>query len=172
MDDQSLKRKLKALLEMSRRGTEHEAEIAKKKLKDLLEKHNLELNDFDTEEAEITWFSFKTKYEKQLLFQTIFRVTNQPVSTYYSEKGKRQVGYKLTKIDAIEVGRLYSHWKSELKKEFQRTYEAFIRLNNIYGDSTSCDTSEMTKQELRELAEVMRRMSAMDASSPLHQLEG
>lgn len=70
-----ISRRVQALLEMSRRGTPHEKEIAVQKLTDLLDRHRLTATDIDPENVSPVYFPYRTKYEKLLILQIYYLVT-------------------------------------------------------------------------------------------------
>jgi len=168
--DERIERRIKALLAMSRRGTENEREIASRKLRELLDRHDLILDDFDDDATQTYWFSYSTKYERKLLFQVLFLVLGEPRMEYYQRPSSRKIGFDLKKIDFVEVDRLYSHWKRELKVEIKRTFEAFIQVNEIFG-KFSGSREELTEEEKAEMRDVVQRMSVLTPSRPFRQIE-
>ena len=165
MTQENLLRKLRAILEMSRRGTKNEKIIAAEKLHLFLAKHNLDISDIDTENKDEYWFSYRTKFEKRLLFQIEYMITNDTEGIYYKSVGKRELGFRLTRVEHIEMDRLYKFWRNELVNEFERCFNAFIQANKIFGDSV--ENMDIDAGELRSIMEMAR---TIEPKRPYRQL--
>ena len=167
MTQENLLRKLRAILEMSRRGTKNEKVIAAKKLHLFLVKHNLDISDIDPANRDEYWFSYRTQFERKLLFQIEYMLTNNVEGFYYKLPGKRKIGFLLTKAEHIEMDRLYKFWRNELANEFERCFNAFVQANKIFGDSAE-NVMDIDDDELRNIIEMAR---TIDPKRPYHQLE-
>lgn len=166
---EKIKDTLRALQVMSERGTENERRIASQKLSILLKKYDLSLADIIDGKKEVHWFSYRTKYEKQLLHQIHYKVTSWDDDSYYQAKGQTKIGYELTPLEAAEMGRFFEHWKVKLSEEFEVCYEAFIQANKIFGEGDPGGEDGATL-DLKKLRRVLSMADTMTGSSPLIQL--
>ena len=161
--------KIKKILELARRGQENERLVAIERLNRLLKKHKLTLDDIDPETKSLHEFRYKTALEKNLLFQVKYLVTDE-ASGYWQTRGKNEVSFDITKAQAIEIDRLYSFWRVELKNELDLFFNAFIQKNRIFGNATVENDEEITPEELARIKRMALMMQAMEAKSPLQQL--
>lgn len=167
MGNEPLTHKLKALLQMARRGTENERVVAASKLESLLKKHGIQIEDIDPDNKKKYWFPYKTNMEKRLLHQVHYYVTNQGSGAKYFRDG-RKIGYELTLAESLEMERLYNFWRTELKCELDRLFSAFVQANQIYGNS---DESEGNKEfDIEEIKKMLAMASTIDRKVPYRQL--
>ena len=168
MDNKPLTRKLNALLQMARRGTENERMVAANKLEHLLKKHGLKIEDIDPDNKEIYWFPYQNKMEIHLLHQVHYYVTNRGTGASYFRRG-RKIGYKLTLAESLELKRLYEFWRSELKGELERLFSAFIQAHQIFGDKMDGD-EDRQKVDIEELKKILAMSNAIERKVPYQQI--
>lgn len=157
--DVNLKRKIKSISEMAERGTPNEKRIAAQKLKELLKKHNLTLDDFAEEKTNVYFFPCQTIYERKLLFQIAYKVTNEAKTSFYKKSSGKQIGLELRKAEKIEIDRLFTAYKKQLEKEFSQMFSAFVQKHQLFGeppeDGSKC---ELTLDEIAKLVQMMKGM--------------
>ena len=99
----ALQKRLEALLQLTKRGVGGEAVNAKAALDRLLEKHGMTLADIADDQAETVWFAYRTRGERTILFHLASRVTGNWDLTGWKYHYKRQIGFDLTKTEAIQM---------------------------------------------------------------------
>ncbi len=166
----SLLSKLRALLEMSRRGTEHEAAVAAERLDHLLSKNRLTLSDIDPENKVDCWFKYRTIFERKLLLQVIGYVQGSSKSSYWRGSG-REICVELTGAEAAEIDRLYSFYKGKLKEHFTMAYRAFIHAQDLAVPAGDDDDKPLTPEELAEIKQLAFMVAGIKKERPYHQLQ-
>ena len=109
------------------------------------------------DETILSQVTYKTTLEKELIFQTFFRITNAKKISYY-QYGPRRVsisikrGLELDFQDAVTT--IIGLWRQELT----RFHESFIQANQLYSThpATEEDQSRLTTEELLEILELSR----------------
>lgn len=169
MNNSRVSRKLQALLEMSRRGTSHERAIAAERLEYFLGKYDVTIDDIDPANRRIYTFRYRTKYEKRLLLQIKYMVTDSSNdhNIQYIRAGKNKIAFDLTSAQYAEVSRLYTFYRRELRVEMDRLLVAFIHANNIFGEDSS-DTRAFLDEETLQM---LNMASAIRATTPYHLLD-
>jgi hypothetical protein len=134
-------RRKQALIEMANRGTPKEQKIAE----ELIDKYGISVEDETIKQVE---FSYRNKYEKQLLLQIWSMVINSAKEGYYTNKSKKNVFiFELTKSQEIELSLFYSIYKREMKEEIEITIHAFIQSNSIFPLSSFENPEDPTDME-------------------------
>ena len=167
---ESLIGKLRALLEMSRRGTEHEASIAAERLHHLLKKHGVTLGDIDPQNKVDCWFKYQTLFERRLLLQIIGHVLKSSESSYWRGSG-REICVELTGQQSAEVDRLYSFYRGKLKEHFAMAYRAFIHAQELAVPADDKDDRPLTPEELAEIKQLALMTMGIKKERPYHQIQ-
>lgn len=106
-------------------------------------------------------FYYKNRAEYTILFQVIGKVTGETTIGYEINKRSRKVWFKLTQYQADYARVLFAIYRRELAKEIERTIDAFIQANDIYGGNADSDR-ELSPDELAEWNAMMRRALTID----------
>lgn len=123
------KEKLKLVARLARQGVGGEKEAALSILASL----GLTPDDVenDTKEVEVK-LKYRTKFEKTLIFQTYFKLTNTDTVSYFQRKRCLHIFVKEEMAPRFKQDseKIIESWKRELKN-FQ---EAFIQANRLFSD--------------------------------------
>lgn len=137
IEDKVIERMKKLLLMSKDESSPQEAKVASDRLKTLLQKHNITLEDLEGKNEPVfeKWYRYKTDYEKKLLLQIHYKVINADTH-HYKPKRKKLIGLDATEADHVEIKRLYDIYRVELKKHFDLAYSAFIQANKIFSNGS------------------------------------
>lgn len=116
-------RRRKAILAMAKRGTEHEREIALK----LVESNGIDTEDCESKDRN---FQFTSKFERDLLHQTMAMVLNKSSIRLYETRTVCHVD--LTEKEYQEISLFYEVYRRELEEELEITLRAFVQRNDIF----------------------------------------
>ena len=156
MKRKKLIEQLKKLRTLAERGaTEHERDTAQRMFDTICQTHSITPDElFDV--REVRFFEVKTKYERRLLAQIVAAcLDTRDFSVWKKGRKRNQLGFELTEAEHIQVDRLYRTYRAAFEKEIERTYRAFIAVNDVYPKSTRVNTSDLTEDELAELKQIM-----------------
>ena len=180
MELETIKAKLRKIAALAERGVGGERTNAKHLLETLLEKHHLQLDDVvgnpSEREQAMCWFKCTTKLEREILFGCYCRTLNKSEISYY--RGKRQIGFKLTRLDALEMRSLWDHFrplfKKELKAQHERIAMAFVWKHELQtsGPSEGGESKPLSRAELNALISLMQGMAPTRYVSTRRQLAG
>lgn len=140
--------KLRLVYEMYLRGTENESIAAEK----ILREQGIDPETFvDEKKIEIAQFPYRTKAERDLVFQVISRALNNSSIEYRASKGRI-----LSKVPAALVKQIEEDWKTILKlwrSEIERFKLAFIIKNDLQPQDHNEDApkSGLSLEELMEI---------------------
>ena len=167
-----LMKRLESVRQMMLNGTPYERANAADKFKLLLEKHDMVEADIVSEATEDYWFSYSTVMERRLLFQIYMMVCNPLTSqtSYYSRKGKREAGFVVTKIPAVDIGVFFDHWKRAMADELDVFFEAFVLKNGIVRESQE-NRVELSIEEQEQRERALAMAMGINATSPRTQIE-
>lgn len=171
MNKQELLKKLKALAE---HGVGGEKENAQKLLEKFMRKYNISEDDIDDDR--IIKYSKKVKndYEKQLLVQTVYKVTNGDAYSFRyiatGRKIKNLVGYECTAAQNIEIEFLFDFYKRLFYKEIDLLLNAFIQKHDIFGTPPE-DSSSPDEMDLERISRLIQMMSVLSDETPQLQIE-
>jgi hypothetical protein len=122
-----LARKIQALAD---RGLGGEKATASRMLEDFLRKHNMTLDDIETETREVRFFQFML-YHQDLFWQIVDSVLGTTSHWAVSNK-KTEVGIISTASEEIEIKLKYETYSRHYEKEVKLFYRAFVQKNDIY----------------------------------------
>ena len=168
--DKKLRAKLEAIfsrLADDSGCTEAEKNEAARKLNQLLEKNGLTMADIDEEHTELVAFSYTTLFEKRLLQQLHWKVTNDPESPYWQVRRRRVIKFELTMVQSIEMKRYYEYLRPKLKDELEKSYLAFINAYKIYGEGKATSKRQL---DLSWIKDILNRAKMIDGMLPAPQL--
>lgn len=153
-------RRKAALIEMAKRGTDAEKEIAAQMIKE----HGIEL----TEKTEVS-FAYKSSMEKKLILQIYAMMFDTRHFEYYTYKTKNALGFNLTEQERVEFELYYSIYRRELQTELDLTFSAFLQTNNIFPLTPSGDSKTLSSEER---AKLFSRMNTIDKTHIRKQIGG
>lgn len=141
-------RRLKKLHALAERGEGHESKTAKEMFDNLLIKHELTMEDIlDIEKTISRMYKYRTRQDKELLFQTFFKVTNKSECNYKIEKRNQYVWFELTPAEHIQLAEEYEIYRKAWKEHQEKALMAFIVSNDIVGTSDEKSDKEITPEE-------------------------
>lgn len=144
--------------------TEHEREAVKRKLDLLCEKYNIDLETLFKPETRSFSFSYNDKYERDILFQVIFKVknTSQPLNYW---KGSKRITVDITEEQATNIRLLYDVYRVAWKQELDLLLVAFLNKHNIFPDEADQGVSEPLTPE--RIAYLKRLRAVFDTLLPV-----
>lgn len=156
-----LLRKIKNLAD---RGAEGERMVAEKKLKYLMEKYGLSIEDLEDQTTEPVEFSYRNNFEKRLLFQCACYILQVNRLKYSSFERRRKIYLNLTKAQEIDLQNMYDHYRKELKKEMEILFKAFIYKHQIYHpdnrDNTDETRSSLTDEDVKRILNMIEGLGS------------
>lgn len=164
MIDQSAPEPIKQLIRkihtLSLRGIDGEAEAAKRKLDELLEKYGVDLSDVVSDTMKTYRFPYKTVQEEKLIVQCYVTLGVDPPKIFeYSRRGRKlkEVGLNMTPAQHIDLQGMVEYYKAALKKEIDRLFVAFVQRHKLFSPlpSDGKDTS-MSIEEIEQMVAMMR----------------
>lgn len=156
--------KIKYIYELSINGERGEKKAAANKLKVLLEKYNLTLEDITGEEKIKTHYvSFYESFEKSLFHQTAFKFGCE--SGRILTKGKR-LYVECTPSQFIDIDRYWQAYKRDYKAQLKIFQSAFIQKNEIFPvtDDDESDDKPLSAKEKEDLFKLMSMMDSIDTT--------
>lgn len=157
-----LAQKLQALAE---RGEEHERNLAKAKLENLLNNYDLTSEELSENYESVHEFSYKDKFEKTLILQIAYKVYGSIPEVYNyrntvtNRKRRNLIGIKCTKAQNIEIEFLFDFYSELFKKEVDFFIDAFIQKHELFGTPTGENTPKRSPEELERSAFLQAGMS-------------
>lgn len=158
--------KLKALAERGEGGEKLNAEAM---LEKLMREYGYSAQELESEEKNECIFRYRTSREKWLLWQIIYKVTDEN-STPFFKRGKEQNKARsvLTVEQQMEVELLFDFYRRLYKKEEKSFYGAFIQKHGLFGKLRDEEPPmELSIEERRKQAAIA---AGMDDASPNKQI--
>lgn len=134
---------LQKIKELSERGTGGEQSNAKEILDKLMSKYNISEGELSEDSINDYDIYFKGEYERKLLGQIIFKVTNSVSNIHrlrWTGSGRlirNQLRVKCTKSQYLEIEYLFGFYKGLWYEELDRFFNAYIIKHEIYSDTTT-----------------------------------
>lgn len=153
-----LAKKLKALADRGIGGEKYNAE---RKLKELMRKHHLTMEDVEGEKE--NYYEIKNiTSEKRLLFtQVCYHVLGKKYRERGQKRDKNIIYVLCTLAEGMEVEAKFNFFWKLYKDELSVFYEAFISKNDIYAtDVKSKNESDLSEEEFTK----HMRVAAMASS--------
>lgn len=156
---------LNKLRKLAESGVGGEKVNAQKMLDKLMEKYGITDADLDSHEIEddVTphEFWYKNYYEKILLMQTIYKVTNSSIMiSYRRQRTLHKIGCECTTLQAMEIEFLYDFYKRVFYKDAELLLQAFIQKHKIFGTRSDDDKDQDLDQDtLRKIFAMSKYMS-------------
>jgi hypothetical protein len=165
-----LARKLKALAE---RGVGGEKENAAQKLKRLLAKHGISIEEIESAERSEELFKYKNG-QQQILLQCIRMVMGMETKIYSVRRLRNAVIVECTKAEFLEIKATFEFYSKAYERDLKLFLRAFIQKNRLFpSDGPKTNMGELTGQELAEAEEIMIMAESIRQRSPIRkQLNG
>ena len=170
---ENLIERLKKIAALAERGIGGEKENAKRILARMMEKYGITSEDLgEGREVKKHVFKYKSKWEKEILFQCYCRASGKNTSSYW-QMGRGIVVFKLDFFQFLELDALYNYFVPLLKREMKLFLIAFIHKHDLYSNEVSegGGGSKLSHEEIVQLAAMMSSMKDGGYISPRRQLE-
>lgn len=155
--DLKLEEKLKKLYALAKQGVGGEAINAQKLLEDLLAKNDMTLDMLIDTETKKYYFTYKTEFEKDILFRVISNVKEESNFSYLQRKRQREIGFELTAYEYIEVKIQREAYMESWRKYLEQAQTAFIVANRLtYYSSKNREPKKDKPLTPEEQAEIQR----------------
>ena len=174
--DQHIIDKLRKIEALTKSPNENEAANATSLLNELLGKYNLTIDQVYKPETDYFFFHATKRHHKTLLVQIIAKVLNSDEWCYFKasskldyrrilngekKKSRNWMMLELTHLQYVKISEMYDIYKRELETEIKTTISAFIAINQIWSDSPSVHSSEMSEAEMTA---ILKRMQSTDVT--------
>lgn len=156
-----LAKKLKAL---SERGVGGEAENAATMLSNLMNKHNITIEQLEEVERQNERFDIKEN-QVQLFGQVRSMVGKFNLYEIRNRKSNMFEGVQLscTKSEYLELSATFEFYWEAYEKEQKIFYRAFVQKNNLFPvNGNEVDVGKMSEAEKKEALEVLRLSEALN----------
>lgn len=155
--DPKLEAKLKKLYNLAKQGVGGEAINAQNLLENLLKKHNISLDMLIDTETKKYFFTYKTEFEKDILFRLMSNIKEDSSISYLQRKGQKKIGFELTAYEYIEVEIQREAYTESWRKYLEQAQMAFIIANRLtYYSSKNRETKKDKPLTPEEQAEIQR----------------
>ena len=147
--------RLKKIKELADRGEAGEALAAKAKLLELLQKHNLSLEDIETDTKQSYKFKYAFSDEKDVMLQCISKVLDDPKMPYSQYRNrKKEFFVKLSEWQYIECNDLIKfhlkQYRDEKKRRMKAFFSAYLNRHDLFAESSEVGDSKMSPEEYAE----------------------
>lgn len=149
-DKMEILKKLQALANDTR-GNEEERKTAMKMLEKLMKKNGITEEDLGKVEMKERWFWYWNTWENQLLHQLAYMLWGNDrcwkVKCNARQKGmKGNLMMEMTDAEYIEFSYLYEVYKTNLWKEMDLFYSAFVQKNRLFPPDSLVHRDENDKR--------------------------
>jgi len=156
--DQQLKERLLKLYELSKRGEGGEKVNAEVFLNKLLEKHNLTIDDIDSNVPKRRYYKYTTKANMRVIIQVLFKTLGAKAKIgqlpSYKEVSIEVNDYQHVQI-LEEIDFHLDNFKKERKKILEDFKQAYIQKHCLYSTDSEPSKKEMTKEDLEQLERII-----------------
>lgn len=166
--------RLKKLRELALRGVGGEREAAIKLLAKLEKKYGLSSEELDEETEREFEFSFHGEFEKSLIAQIAYKVTDRmgaAQSLYYTRSGRKCrtcCAVTCTEAQKLEIEFLFDFYKALWKKEVDFLLQAFIQKHKLFGKLKDGEKGE--ELTIEEMLKMQLMMNGLSDDSPLRRI--
>jgi len=113
--------KIQKIKTLSEQGIDGEAKAAKLALEKLLQKHDLTLNDLESEEKKERCFIANGDNDKAALLMCTLKILGEKrYKTLFGYKGDAKCYIELTDYEFVELSNFYNFHKRNMRKEFKQ----------------------------------------------------
>lgn len=164
-----LAKKLKALAEQGVGGEKANAEM---QLKKLMAKHNISLEELETNTKSWCLFKLKRGYRSRNLFFQI--ATHVLALSSFTYRGKQnQVEIECTPEQRIEIECKYAFYLSALFVDEKIFYRAFVQKNKLFNPAGGTQQiGELSEKDRQEALRVLLMTESMEKHQFSKQLKG
>lgn len=153
---------LKKLKNLAEQGVGGEKETAQKKLKQLMQKYDVEEEELSDETEEKYEFTFHGEFERRLLLQVGYKIL-----------GKRTTRIiECTKAEALQIRIEHEFYCDLWKEEQDFFFECFIQKHRIFTEDNEEKAGKNRKMTREELIRMGTAMGAMQDKSMTQRIEG
>ena len=153
-----LLKKLKALAD---KGVGGEQENAKKILDRLLKKYDIELSDLDGESVFEHEFEYSDKFEREILKQICFKVTDGDRRVYSYKRGpgcRTKICCECTDAEAAQI-RFENDFYTELwREEMAYFLTAFISKHRLFDNKPNERPSALSEEDRMHISRMMNSL--------------
>jgi len=170
-----LAKKIKALAD---RGVDGEKDNAEKLLKEIMQKHNISIEDLEDEKIESFYFNIPT-YSHDLEFKIFHQLTGIfGLKTYgkFLPKTIKEYGLKgnymieCSKIVYIEIKAKYEFYCQQFKTRLDEFFYAFCMKNNLLVPSKKT-TDDINPEERKKMINAMKLSRELEADNFAKQIQ-
>lgn len=156
--------------ELSKRGVDGERQNAQKKLDEIMQAHNLTIEDIEGEEVTEHYFTFPLHLQK-LLHQVAHSVLLD-VKVYGITDEPNKNCMIITAAQAVEIQMKFDFYAALYESEEKIFYQAFISINKIFHpDAPVNDADDLSEEDLLEQMRVFK-MKKLIESKPFYKQIG
>lgn len=162
-----IKQLAQKVLRLKEAGRAGEADAAENRLDHLIDKYDLDLNELRAEDEprEDHVWTYKTKWDKKILHQTIASIVGKERAIYRIKKGnsnryRQAFCVACTDAEAVDISERYEYYKDLWREEMRGFMSAFIQKHELVPPGPG--TKEMSDEELYEL---LNRIGALSGES-------
>lgn len=146
----ALAKKLKALAESGVGGEKYNAE---KKLKSLMDKHGITIDDIELSSVDYHWYKV-LKEKRQLFFQVVSTVLDSGFPIYRNSDKRGYLGLKINAEDAMEIAAKFEFIELNFEREYDIFKAAFIHSYRLYPKESTKPIGTLLESELERLRKV------------------
>jgi hypothetical protein len=158
--------KIKALADS---GVEGERDNAIALLRRLAAENGVRVEDLVSSEREIRIFTVNSDREWTILSQVAVAVCQR--NDVRGKRHGRRAGLVLTRVEAIDVGAAFTHYRTAWKHDEKDLFRAFVHKHNIFGPSSGNESKPMSKAELEKLVALIRGIRSQTWVKPHAEIE-
>jgi hypothetical protein len=167
-DQDRIKRRLAKVLALSQRGVGGEKTNAEAILAEGLAKHGLTVDDIGHDSNPlmhelVKYYTYRTKHDKLILTQCVFRVLDVRKLSYRGERGKKKMGFTATVIDHLEIDAMYSYYRHLFVSEIETLASAFCSKHSLHP-LTAADRDPDRKVDLEKQMRILEMMKGLRGS--------
>jgi hypothetical protein len=173
MCDDSIKSLLLKIKRLADEGCDGEREAAQGKLKMLLARHNLTVEDLLNEELRWYEFFFASQREKKLLIQLYIHLCDSATPKSMFKDGKHSLFFNITVTEFADMADAFSHYKGTLRlsekslrkkqaAEKKMLLPSFIQVNKLFPrkEYNTGKGRDLTDAQRRALVAMMHEQEA------------
>lgn len=176
---QTLKDKLRKIMNLAERGNAGERDAAGAMLRGLLEKYHLTVDDLTSDLKTWHWIECgRSKYNKALLRQLYGAITDCHTVEY--RDSRTMLAFYCTDMVAVELERQFEFYRKAMEKEFREQkdiiFSAFVQANMLFPATSDAgaprDLSEDEVARIRAVIDMSSRMKRTTYHKALEQHHG
>ncbi|HML73351.1 MAG TPA: hypothetical protein PKB02_02525 [Anaerohalosphaeraceae bacterium] len=171
----AIRQRLAKILMLAKRGVGGEKKNAENILRRELQKYGLTIDDIDSPHtfSKPVWreYRYKTVEESRLLMQCLSSIVNLKKINVYKRRKKRELLLELSTLDHMELESMFVYYRRLYAHEKDVLFKAFMQKHALYPRDSEDDGQEMSREEIRQLVDVMNSLKQSNYVSTRRQLE-